>query len=254
MRGKSHLAIGLLTTIEVSSIIGIGISPINMVFASIFSVLPDIDESNSSVLNNIISKKFTKQIHKVLLYTFLITLVYFYMKTNDNLYIILFVSIFLINIIEKKITENFVRSSFISLFFLLITLTLIIFKVNLGIVLMSSLLFLFPISKHRSISHSIIAVIFIFIVMKYLESIYYLKNIAVTSTIAYLSHIICDAVTKRGIPILYPFSKKFFSFGNLKVGSIFCNFIEWIIIFVLILILIFLIWLNKLSFYMINLF
>ena len=47
MRGKTHCTIGILSTIQACILFKIPISIFNIVVAAIFSILPDLDESNS---------------------------------------------------------------------------------------------------------------------------------------------------------------------------------------------------------------
>lgn len=239
MRGKSHLAIGLLTTVEATSAMGISISPIGVLLSIIFSIIPDIDEANSSALNKLISKSFTRKLHRLLLYSLLILSVFFYSKTNSSLYIILFLSLTMIGLVEKKVTENFVRSTFISMFFLIITAILVLFRLNISVIMLSALLCIFPVTKHRSLSHTAIMPIFIYFLMKYFEMEFNLNNIAIPSAIAYSSHLACDICTKRGIPIFSPIYRKNISIANLKVGSFLCNFVEVLAIGILVSLLLF---------------
>ena len=51
MRGKTHCTIGILSTIQACILFKIPISIFNIVVAAIFSILPDLDESNSTISN-----------------------------------------------------------------------------------------------------------------------------------------------------------------------------------------------------------
>ena len=70
-------------------------------------------------------------------------------------------------------------------------------------------------------------------ILLFLEYNFKIENLAVIGCFAYSTHLVCDIITKRGIPLFYPFSKKYYSIGNLKVGYFKCNFIETVIIVIL---------------------
>lgn len=69
--------------------------------------------------------------------------------------------------------------------------------------------------KHRTITHSLLGLgICTYILYKIgrIEGVYF--------SLAYLSHLLLDWMTVRGIPWLYPFSKKNYSLKITKTGSI----------------------------------
>ena len=60
MRGKTHCTIGILSTIQACILFKIPISIFNIVVAAIFSILPDLDESNSTISNVFFKSRFFK--------------------------------------------------------------------------------------------------------------------------------------------------------------------------------------------------
>ncbi len=233
MKGKSHLIIGTLSAVEISLLFGLNITPVTVAAAAFFSVAPDIDEPNSNILDKLVSKKTTKKIHKILIFTMLIACFYLYSKTGQSIYIGVVLSLMAISFIEKKVTVNRTRSFILTLVMLLISTTLLMYRVNTGIVVLSFLISIFPITNHRSLTHSAIIVVIFYIILSYIEITLKIKDLALIASIGLCSHLFCDIITRRGIPIFYPFSKKYFSLGNLKVGSFICNITEYAFITIL---------------------
>jgi len=82
--------------------------------------------------------------------------------------------------------------------------------------------------KHRGIFHSLVMVVVLFVLMSFWNTYY-----AIGLSIGYLSHLLSDALTPRGIQFLYPFSSWKLK-GPIRVGSIG----EWVVLFGLILLVI----------------
>lgn len=77
---------------------------------------------------------------------------------------------------------------------------------------------------HRGITHSPIAMT-IFVFLLYMASkLFFISPIIKLWFIGFflgiLSHIFLDMLTKGGVPLLYPFSKKKISLTNIKTGSV----------------------------------
>ena len=68
MRGKTHCTIGILSTIQACILFKIPISIFNLVLAAIFSILPDLDESNSTISNVFLKQDASKLILKIVIY------------------------------------------------------------------------------------------------------------------------------------------------------------------------------------------
>lgn len=233
MKSKSHLIIGTLSAVEISILMGFDITPITIGTAAFLSVAPDIDEPNSNVLDKLISKKTTKKIHSILIFSMLIACFYLYTKTEQNVYIGAVISLVAISFLEKRITANRTRAIILTAVMLIISATLLIYKVNTGIVVLSFLIAIFPITSHRSLTHSLLIVAVIFLILSYIEKTLAIRDLAFIGTFAFCTHLFCDMITKRGIPLFYPFSKRYFSIGNLRVGYFMCNAVEVITIVVL---------------------
>lgn len=235
MRGRTHCAIGVLASIQASLIFKIPISIFSIIISAIFSLLPDLDEPNSTISNLFIKKNVSKFLYKSLIYTINIVIFFFSLKINNNFYlssIITFISIF---IIESKLSHKFLRKLFLSLTFILLGVCLYLVKIKIFIVLFVIILGIFPWFKHRGISHSILAIVILYLLLKQIELLTNIYNLSFWGTISYSSHIFLgDLFTKQGVPLFYPLSNKKTSIGNLKVGGHFSNFLEIVIICILI--------------------
>ena len=230
MRGRTHLIAGTMATFEISILCGLPIVLLTLPVTMICSVIPDIDEANSNTLSKLISKSITKKIHLALLFSFTTLSFYMYMKTGMNAYLGMVVS--------KRLTSSLVRSIVISSLFFIVSLTLYLHKFNLGYSLFALIFAIYPLLKHRGISHSLLGSIIVFFIFTYIEKSGGPANLAYPASMAYLIHLVFDMATKRGVPLLLPFSKRYYRFGNLRVGSIICNLIENILIILLAVILV----------------
>lgn len=69
--------------------------------------------------------------------------------------------------------------------------------------------------KHRTITHSLIALFLTTITV-----ITFNFSIGVIFGVNYLIHLFLDSFTKTGVPLFYPFSKKYYGFKLIKSGGI----------------------------------
>jgi inner membrane protein len=72
-----------------------------------------------------------------------------------------------------------------------------------------------PFLKHRNISHSLIGIILyaiiLFFILKMMPAYWgiSLMPVLISSVIGYSSHLLVDAITVEGIPVLWPWKRKF---------------------------------------------
>lgn len=240
MRGKSHGAVGILTAIQSSIMFKIPISIVGILVAAIFSILPDLDQPNSSISQFIFKNDISKYIYKIFIYLVNVIIFFVSININENFYISAIVTFIAIIIIEAKITHSLIRKVFLSLIFILLAISLYFINVPIYFVMFALIFAVFPWLKHRSFSHSIFAVIMIYFILKQIELVSGFEYLSVYGTIAYGSHIFLgDLFTKQGVPLFYPISDKKISLGFLKVGSKFSNFAEYLFILALLLIVLF---------------
>ncbi|WP_304083854.1 metal-dependent hydrolase [Peptostreptococcus stomatis] len=233
MRSRTHLIAGTLATLEISILCGLTINPLTIPVAMVCSVMSDIDEANSNVLNKFISKDTTKNIHSLLLFLFAIVSFYMYFKTGLNLYIATIFALAMTLLVSRWLTSNLVRSLVISAVFFLIGASMYLHDFNMGYTLFTLMIATYPLLKHRGTSHSLLALLLTFIVFTSIERGGGPSGLAYPALIAYSSHLVLDMATKRGVPLFLPFSEKYYKYANLKVGSLVCNIVETILILVL---------------------
>lgn len=234
MRGKTHCTIGILAAFQASLIFKVPISIFNILISAIFSILPDLDESNSIVSDFFLNKKVSKTIYKILIYTINVVIFFVSLKINDNFYLSSIITFITILIIESKLTHSLVRKIFLSLIFILLATSLFFIKAKIYFIIFILMLGVFPWLKHRSFSHSILAIVLIHFLLKQIELIINISNLSFFATISYASHLFLgDLFTKQGIPLFYPISNKKISLGSLRVGSTFSNLFEFLFILIL---------------------
>ncbi len=245
MRGKTHCTIGILSVIQASIMFNIPISFFNLAISAFFSVLPDLDESNSTISDIFLKKDVSKFLLKILIYAINILIFFTSIKLNDNFFISALITFVSIIIIESKLKHITIRKLFLSLIFILLSFILYLIKAKIYFILLFLMLSTFPWLKHRSFSHSFLATFIIYLLLKQLELLYNISYLSFFGTISYASHIFLgDLFTRSGVPILYPFTQKKFSLCFFKVGGFFSNILEILFLVMLFLLIIFSI-LNK---------
>ena len=231
MRGKTHFTVGVLTSLQASLLFNKPLSLFDIIICSLFSLLPDLDTSNSTLSNKILNQNVSKKIYKLVIYLLNILI---------NIIISSLVTFIAIIILEANITHGFLRRLFLSLIFILLAICLYIINGKIYFILFSSILAIFPWLKHRKLSHSLLAVFMIAFILKQIELLSNISNLCFFGTIGYASHLFLgDLFTKSGIPILYPLSDKKFSLGFLRVGGFLSNILESLFILLLVAIIIF---------------
>ncbi|MEG0181169.1 MAG: metal-dependent hydrolase [Peptostreptococcaceae bacterium] len=244
MRGKTHFTIGVLTSLQASMLFNRPLSLMDIVVCSLFSILPDLDTSNSIISNTILNHNVSKKIYKIVIYTINILIFLISIKINNNFLVSSVVTFIAIIILEAKITHGFLRKLFLSLIFILLAISIYLINGKFYFILFSLILASFPWLKHRKLSHSLLAILIISFLLKQIELITNISNLCFFGTIGYASHLFLgDIFTKSGIPLFYPISEKKFSLGFLRVGGHFSNILE--IIFVIFLVFLILLTLIK---------
>ena len=240
MRGKTHFTVGVLTSLQASLLFNKPLSLFDIIICSLFSLLPDLDTSNSTLSNKILNQNVSRKIYKLVIYLLNILIFLISIKINGNIIISSLVTFIAIIILEANITHGFLRRLFLSLIFILLAICLYIINGKIYFILFSSILAIFPWLKHRKLSHSLLAVFMIAFMLKQIELLSNISNLCFFGTIGYASHLFLgDLFTKSGIPILYPLSDKKFSLGFLRVGGFLSNILESLFILLLVAIIIF---------------
>ena len=87
MRGKTHFTIGILASLQASILFNKPISLMNIGICSLFSILPDLDTSNSVISNTLLNHNTSKKIYKIIVYTLDILIFLISLKINENFFI-----------------------------------------------------------------------------------------------------------------------------------------------------------------------
>lgn len=159
MRGRTHCTIGVLASIQSCLLFKVPISVLSIVISAIFSLLPDLDESNSTISNFFLKRDLSKKIYKLIISIINCLIFFISLKINDNFILSSIITFISIYIIESKLTHKSLRKIFLSLTFLLLSFCLYLTNFKIYIILFTLILALFPWLKHRGISHSIFAII-----------------------------------------------------------------------------------------------
>ena len=80
--------------------------------------------------------------------------------------------------------------------------------------------------KHRTITHSILALALSTLLIAILNS-----KIAIVWGINYLMHLILDSFTKMGVPFFYPFNKKYYGLKTVYTGGAEDLFVDLMLIY-----------------------
>lgn len=223
MKGSTHLIIGATTYTNYLILTGKNFDILDIPICLAFSVLPDIDTESSKISKMLRSlpMKF------ILTFIFLSSLgIILYLTIFKNIlpvyYIlilpimILFLRFFNKNKIFKKISLSLF---FLFLYYILLKYTKLGFTKN--ILLFFAIL---PYFEHRSFSHSLIGIFTIGLFLFPITFVNTTKNYYNIALLSYFSHLFLgDIFTKKGIKILYPFSKKSYSLNVFKSKKIYNN-------------------------------
>ncbi|WFD08803.1 metal-dependent hydrolase [Tepidibacter hydrothermalis] len=239
MRGVSHFAIGVLTVVETSILIDKPLSPLTFMISSFCSLLPDIDESHSTVSNLLIKSSFSKAIYRYTLYLINMITFFILIYINKNLTFNFILSFVLIVLIENKLKHTTLRKSLFSALSFILCLSLYYIKAPFAFISLTIFIGVAPWLRHRGFTHSLIGIILFYFLLKEIETIINCPQLALYTSISYASHIFLgDIFTKMGIPIFYPISNKKISLAPFKVGSLSGNIFELVYTFVYFLIVI----------------
>lgn len=239
MKGRTHLIVGTLTTVQTATFMHFKVDVLAMIFASLLSILPDIDEPNSIFSSLIFKKDFSKKIYRLIIYVLNITIFYISLRYNKNFIVAGIIAFMSIAFLEMKLTEKKMRKILIS--FELIAIGVLLYHLNFSkFYYLSFFSFsILPQLKHRQFTHSLIFIPLIYIWLRGFETLMIKDNIlgfhgiALLGTISFSTHIVLDLFTKMGVPLFFPLSKRNISLGFLRVGSRFSNIVESLLVLLL---------------------
>lgn len=220
MQGRTHLAIGLGIGVVASVSQSPEVMPVILVATGIASLAPDLDGNN--LLNKHVTKT-AKLIKKrgifigvalmaLALYTFFFDVNFLSFLdgkwfTQQNKLLLFGLGAIIIGLSVKNLeTLKNILMTIMSLFLLYYAFTdelwwLVILAIYLGGAGWFS---------HRGTTHTIWALAYWWYMSYLLQVSTGVSSLAIISTLAYLSHIVGDMLTKKGVKFLYPLTKKVF--------------------------------------------
>ena len=217
MKGRTHLTIGLGIGTVASVSQAPEMIPVVLAVSAVASLAPDLDGNN--LLNKHVTKtarqikkggQFVGGIIMILSLAAYVNLLPFldgdwFTQQNKLLFLALGAIIIAMSMRSQETLKN-ILMTILSLFLLYYAVTdelwwLVLFAVYIGAAGW------FP---HRGFTHTIWAVIFWAYMSHLLEVSTGADNLAIISTMAYLSHILGDMMTKKGVKFLAPITNKVF--------------------------------------------
>lgn len=228
MKGHTHALIGLAAAsfLPLAENAAITEKLLPYAFAFTGSLICDIDTGKSTISGAFspVKQKYVKAAVNFIFALFMIIGAIF-LRGSEYIYLFLVLVILgglNLNSISSKIF-NAIKKTVVILISLALVTAGFIFRhiplVLLGLYLLSLLL-----STHRGYSHSIIAVVFAFFILRYTFKFYGIFDYSLSFCIGMSSHILGDMCTQRGVSLLFPVNKKYSFPLTFKTGSI----IEWV--------------------------
>ncbi|MEH7226609.1 metal-dependent hydrolase [Bacillus sp. JJ1566] len=224
MKGRTHLTVGLGIGVVASVSQSFEMMPVILVASGVASLAPDLDGNN--LLNKRVTKT-AKLIKKGGVFVggmlMLLSLVTFFLDLNflsfldekwfnqqNKLLLFGWGAVILGLSLKSQETLKNILMSLLSLFLLYYAVSnefwwLVMFAVYIG----GAGWF-----AHRGPTHSIWALVYWWYMSHLLEVSTEVDGLALISTISYLSHIVTDMLTKKGVKFLYPLTNKVFRIRN----------------------------------------
>jgi len=227
MLGRTHVALGLMTSLLVMSIIGasLTIEEFNIVAVIVTvtgALLPDLDMGTSSLAGKfgIIKAKHIKKVWISILTLMSIAAIIF-LKDTPIFYgvaLIIFLGFIFSDKFARKgyyTIRNFIQS--------IVAISIILFSNYYGhysLAFIGVILILLLLSKHRGLSHSIIFLIGSTFVVRKISLFYGRIDYSIIFAVSMTSHLLGDMLTKSGIGLFVPFNNKRIKFPyTIKTGG-----------------------------------
>ena len=240
MKKLTHLAIGVITILEISILSQKIISPITFIIACICSLFPDIYKAKDSSFNEFIFTTPIKNFIRYLLYFINMISFIILLYINKNLIFNLLLSFILIIFIETKLKHILLRNSMFTLLFAILTYSLFIIQADISIIILSFLFSISPWLIHEKFTHSLLGIFTIYIFLHQIENLTHCQYLAFFGSIGYASHMFLgDIFTKSGISIFYPIKRKKISLSFFNLTGILGDFFQYIYVLIFMTILFF---------------
>ncbi|NOU94189.1 metal-dependent hydrolase [Paenibacillus sp. LMG 31456] len=203
MTGRTHLIVGSGVTLSVMSLIGQNITLPAALVAIVSSLLPDIDEPNSLLMQKTMPKTMLKKIKLALVAAGIGFMIYCYFK---SFYVPFSYGIGMLMIGACLIHQRLFRQ----LLMVILGGLMLYLGASAGPWwgTIGALLMVCAVLPHRGLTHSIYGII-IWGAVLYFASLRLGEPLWTSGVMAYTLHLMCDVLTKHGIQPLPPFKWKF---------------------------------------------
>jgi len=227
MLGRTHISLGLMTSLLITSVLGASLTiekfnVIAIIITVIGALLPDLDMGTSSLAGKFGIIK-TKHIKKVWIFilTLMSIIAIIFLKDTPLFYGIAFI-IFLGFIFADKFARkgyytirNFIQS--------IVAISIIVFSYyyrHYSLASVGVILILLLFSKHRGLSHSAIFLIGSTFAVRKISLFYGDIDYSIVFAVSMMSHLVGDMLTKSGIGLFVPFNNKRIKFPyTIKTGG-----------------------------------
>lgn len=237
MKGHTHALIGLaaVSFLPLAENAAATEKLLPYAFAFTGSLICDIDTGKSTI-SSAFSPIKLKYIKAAVNFVFALFMIVGALFLRNSEYIYLFVLLVILGGLNLNNISSKIFNAIKKAVVILISSVLIItgfFFWHIPLVLLGLYLLSLQLSTHRGYSHSIIAVILAFIILRYTFRFYGIFDYSLSFSVGMLSHVLGDMCTQRGVDLLFPVKKKYSFPLTFKTGSI----IEWIFCIISVLII-----------------
>lgn len=220
MKGKAHASIGALTYYNYAILTQSGLSILLLFISIIFSLIPDLDTEKSIASKHIPSKKLEAFIEFIIGLILFVTTFQLWVENGFNYYVLLILFIFMFFIFKSNIKKLKLRKFILTVYSIVFYFLVVYITGSKSHYFFVLFLGIIPWFSHRSFSHSLISIIFLYFSIHRLESIFKVNHLKEVVTFSYASHIFLgDILTVQGVPVFWPISKKRFSLISTKIKS-----------------------------------
>ncbi|MNY85829.1 inner membrane protein [compost metagenome] len=224
MTGKGHLWFGVNTGIATAVITKIPLTPITigagLALVVVSSLAADLDEPSSKLGRTIIKPGLVK----IVLILITISILFLFGKSlSTSIVIICGVLLF-----SYSLKDNPIRNVGLTIVGTIAVLfgiwDALVWLMGIG-----SFLMIAPWTKHRTVTHTIWAVVFWYVICLDIQNRYMLPCFSWLGTITYASHLVGDSLTKAKVKWLWPILNIPIGISLIRVGSNKGDIIEHVI-------------------------
>lgn len=215
MSGRTHIALGLMTSLMVVSLLRISLTSewVNttaIIVAVIGALLPDLDMGTSSLANKfgVIKAKHIKKLWIVILTIMSIATIIF-LKDSPILYGIVFIILLGFIFADRFARKGYyVIRNFVQAMVAIAIILASYYYNHYTLISVGVILIILLFSKHRGFSHSIIFLICCTFAVRSISLFYGHIDYSIIFAASMISHLLGDMLTRAGIGLFMPFTDK----------------------------------------------